>query len=536
MLWTLPAALRNRRALGWALLLFSLLAWMASVSQVTGDEAASYLRLVQSGWGKEFWFYEGAFCGGNHHLLSAAYVKLIAYWWPLSEGALRSLSVLSYGVLILVLAKIGGQTLAEAEQRPQSSNLVWTAILMAASYPGYFYQFQLARGYAPAIVLEAMALLCLIRFAERGGRSMFWGAHVCALLSALSIFSFLFFDAALILVLTAVRLQHDRGTYRSLSSRLGRGLAALGPPGALNIMVIAGYIYPVTVRVMACDEWIPKGSGFWSDTVGSLLSFVTGISQFPPVLEQGGKLLFALFVSFSLAVPLLLRRHAITITKPTRVVLAVLFTMALLSVAAHYGAGSAYPTVRGALFLPLAWFVYLFSLLKTPGLPSWMRRTIGLACLCFLTMMTGTNLQRYRLLSSVDVPRQTLTSIRERFPDTPLRLLVANVHHADQFEIQTWWFLQKQSGLDRLSISTYNDDDFYHLESIPGWCKYDLILTWDDQAADCRSRLGPEFAYKEVRIFTLPRKRDHTLVLLERQPLRGGYDAWACLGEGGRSR
>lgn len=152
-----------------------LLIYKAWALDFTNDEAYSY-HIV-----KNFWLTE-ALCTGNTHWLNSGALWVATALGGESPLALRWLSIISYAAVLLVLLL----------QIKKHNVFVATALLVLVAWHPYVLDyFSMARGYAPAIALQALALFTLFNGQSVPARPLLALCLACA--SVVANYSFIYF-------------------------------------------------------------------------------------------------------------------------------------------------------------------------------------------------------------------------------------------------------------------------------------------------------------------------------------------------------
>jgi len=157
----------------------------AVLLDVTNDEAYSFYTM------KNFWYAE-VLCTGNTHWLNSIAIKTAITLHLESPWQIRWLSLLSTFVFFWIIF-----LWIRSVENPAVKFLIFSVLLLNPYIIDYFV---LARGYAPGLMLEALAMFLLLRTLTTNELKPAFYALLCAGLSALANFSFVYFFLAFSLI------------------------------------------------------------------------------------------------------------------------------------------------------------------------------------------------------------------------------------------------------------------------------------------------------------------------------------------------
>lgn len=383
-----------------ALLVITYSVYCALIVPATYDEAWSWSSVRDSSL-RGVVSYE-QFSYANNHLLNSLWLAVSNALMPDNLQAMRLPSLLSIPLtalgLLLLLRRAHCNALAP---------LVMAAILL---HPAVLRHTFLARGYAVAVAAQVVSLYGAVAFSETRKRRFLLLSLVAATVSALSIFSFVYFLAGLCAwaVGTQLWLHVEDLNKAGFARLLRRGLFL---PESLIFLLTVAYIYPVSRKVVDFDPYIPGSPSFLFGTYASLLTDMVGQDLYPSVLRILAKLLITLVTAAAVVGTIRV------FSKQRRLFGAPLGTIGLviaLSVAALYGVRFAtatpFPMGRAALFLLVPSLVYL---------PLLGRELLGSRALVWCVMLAGplvinfayVDLHQTRALL-IDGPREVLSALR----------------------------------------------------------------------------------------------------------------------------
>lgn len=231
-----------------AIVLLAYTAARAAILSFTHDEAWAYMLFLHLPWREAF--YSGKGVSSANHFLNTALQKIIVPCLGSREIALRLPSLCGHVIYLAATYRLA------TRYRPGA--LVLCSFVLLNANPFQLDFFSLARGYGLGLAFMALSLVFLdaaLRPGENRLRSEA-GALGFASISALSNFSFLlFFNSVAALLLLRNWRRPRRFFALSLASLAGE--AILLPP-LMKIRSVG-------------DLYFGGTSGFWSDTVGSLV-------------------------------------------------------------------------------------------------------------------------------------------------------------------------------------------------------------------------------------------------------------------------
>src|SRR5690606_6585054 len=213
--------------------------------------------------------------------------------------------------------------------------------LMLYLWPYSFY-FAQARGYGLAMVAMLGALLALKRYLDEGKPQQLLGIVLLGSLSCISIFSFIFPFAAMLIVAGVARFR------QVIRSPLQWLIFALALPAAWYVFDKGQVVSKYDVSIIGGESLIRGG------TLSSLISFLALNELVPDSVFLSLKVL--VIISLVPALFILIRRGKIYLE------LTVALVSILLLVVAHYAFGAMYPLYRSAAYiLILLYLAFCYS-------------------------------------------------------------------------------------------------------------------------------------------------------------------------------
>jgi hypothetical protein len=284
------------------------------------DESMTYMNILDS-TPLEIVQYE-KYKLANNHVLNSLYYRWLEDMGAKSLFLFRLPNFLMFFVYFLLISRL--------LKKQEGYQLRHIDQLMLYLWPYYIY-FAQARGYSLAMVAMLGALIALKGFVKEGKPQQLLYLVLLGSLSSLSIFSFIFPFAAMLIVACLYRFS------QVIKSPLHWLILALTLP-------VVWYVFDKGQVVSKYDPAIiGRDTLFRGGTLSSLISFLT-LNEFAP---REVFLVLKVLVSVTLApvVFMLIRRGKIYIE------LTVALVSVLLLVVAHYAFGAMYPLYRGAAYI-----------------------------------------------------------------------------------------------------------------------------------------------------------------------------------------
>ncbi|HEY9177552.1 MAG TPA: hypothetical protein VIN07_07675 [Flavipsychrobacter sp.] len=294
------------------------------------DESMTYMNILDSS-PLEIIKYE-KYRLANNHVLNSLYFRWMEDLGAKSLFLFRLPNFLMFFVYFLLISRL--------LKRQEGYQLRHIDQLMLYLWPYYIY-FAQARGYSLAMVAMLGALIALKNFVKDGKPRHLLYIVLLGSISSVSIFSFIFPFAAMLIVAGLYRFS------QVIKKPLYWLIFALSLP-------VAWYVFDKGQVVSEFDPAIiGRDTLFRGGTLSSLISFLT-LNEFAP---REVFLVLKILVSASLVpVAFLLIKHG-----KVYIELTVALVSVLLLVVAHYAFGAMYPLYRGAAYiiiLVLLAFVY----------------------------------------------------------------------------------------------------------------------------------------------------------------------------------
>jgi hypothetical protein len=386
-----------------SLFLLAYSSYRAAVLSFTIDESISYNSVVPLSF-YQIITYEIA--SANHHLLNSICMKLSSMVFGPSEFALRLHSVISHVIYILFTYKI---------LKKNCSPVILLAGFLLLNFNPYMLDFfSLARGYAMAV---AMTVVCIYYFLsyikDNTARNLIFSL-ISGIIAVLSNFSLLVFYLSLVVVINIYWI--SSGSFIGFKTHLKKNI-----PVALCTLILGAIIFLPLKRMIHYGELYDGGTtGFWYDTVGSLIS-ATFYGK--PLLQkyfQTAKY----FVAISSAVMLIYLSISVFLKKQKAFrdnfsfILLLLAGPCLISIIQHYFIGSNYLINRMGLFLiplfSLALIFFFNDFDKLPVLKYLNRAVITLLAVVFVSISVIALNTSYALYWKFDSKTKNMMSDLER--------------------------------------------------------------------------------------------------------------------------
>jgi len=341
----------NRLLFAIGLLLFIYVVVRACILSITIDEAYSYLFFVQKG-ANHF-----DLASANNHLLNSFLVKYCVRIFGLSELSIRLPNVLAHILFLVYSAKLFNKF--------SSKTLTIFAFLIINLNPFVLDFFSLSRGYGLSLGLMMGSIYFGYRFIHQKRNYTF--ALISVLFGCVALFAnftlliYFLSTTSIYLFINFLRWRDDKP--KSILSLLTQTLIIASP---LISMIFIGQ--RITNMNNAGALWWGGDSGFWQDTVFSLITLMTYGNPFMHFLRNGIQIGVALVLITSVVMIFIhLRKN-----KPSWKSFYLLFiaTIILLCFLANFAQGLilgiVYLTERTAIFyypLFIILMVFLFDLL-----------------------------------------------------------------------------------------------------------------------------------------------------------------------------
>ena len=239
------------------------LLFRAQALSFTHDEALTYLHAIRPGIGRLFAF---GYPNANNHLLNSALGWASYRIFGHAEWALRLPNVLAFGVFVFAAYRLLSRRLRPA--------LVVPGLLLVVCNPFQLDFFALCRGYGLALAFTLLALDFAASslddpsrrtLASRRANSV--SAGVCAAVATLANLAWLNFALALAIVIGAIQFVRARRDPAAGSFFRVWLLPQFGAAIALIAILL-----PIVTKLRAEQAlYLGGDTGFWSDTVGSLI-------------------------------------------------------------------------------------------------------------------------------------------------------------------------------------------------------------------------------------------------------------------------
>ncbi len=284
------------------------------------DEAMTYMNILDATPMEVIRYEKYRFA--NNHVLNSLYFLVLNKAGVTSLFVYRLPNFLAFFIYFWLISKL------LKEQVGYQLRHIDQLMLYLWPYAVYFAQ---GRGYAMALVCMLGALVVLKRYLDEGKPPQLLGIVLLGGLSSLSIFSFIFPFAAMLIVAGLSRFR------QVIKSPLQWLILVLALP-------VAWYIFDKGRVVSEYDYSIIGGQSlFRGGTLSSLVSFLAITDLVPNNVFLALKVLILL--TLAPALYLLIRRGMMYLE------LTIALVTMLLLVVAHYAFGAMYPLYRSAAYL-----------------------------------------------------------------------------------------------------------------------------------------------------------------------------------------
>jgi hypothetical protein len=307
--------------------LFVYVASRAALIDITHDEAYSFYNM------KKFWYAE-ALCTGNTHWLNSAAIKIAILLKQETLFAIRWLSILS-SFVFFALTFLWIRSVKETHFK----FLIFSILLLNPYILDYF---SMARGYAPGLMFQALALFYFTRAVKSQGSNSRSLSLLFAGVSPLSNFSYIYFLLAFCLVYysyfyfkNGISFWKDRKFYRDSFYILG-----------ISAVVIRAFMFMTKCSNDVVGAGTPLLSEYFHVFTDGLI-----YRKFPASVEALN--LLALFVFFFIAVSGLTgifgrKKHGNAIYFYVSCMLMVILGVTFIN---YFGFNLVLPYYRSAIFL-----------------------------------------------------------------------------------------------------------------------------------------------------------------------------------------
>lgn len=258
-------------------LLFAYVATRAYLLSFTWDESYSYLRFARNGITNLNHFDD---MSANNHLLNTWLMIICSKIFGVSEFSLRLPNLLSYLLFLIYSAKLVKHLL--------SNILIIAAFLILNLNPYLLDFFSLARGYGLSIGLMMASLYYAYKFIQR--KENYLSAFISVLFASLAILAnftliiyFLSITGLFVLINYFRVMDHKSlSTQKKFILMIRENLLICSP---LAILIFVG---PIITNLNNAGALFYGGeSGFWNDTVFSLITQFTYGNPFMHFLRNG---------------------------------------------------------------------------------------------------------------------------------------------------------------------------------------------------------------------------------------------------------
>ena len=291
----------------------------------------------------------------NHHMINTLCMKFMAYFFGTSEFSLRFPSLLSHCFYLIFTYKI--------IKKISSPFIVLAGFLLLNLNPYLLDFFSLARGYAMAVTFTVISLYFLFTYIENTkDKNIIWSLFF-AILAVLSNFSLLIYFVSLIGVINLYWIS-------SQSNFKFADLLKKNYPVIISSLLLIAIMFEPIRKLIKYKEFYDGGlNGFWSDTVGSLISATLYERSYQSLCFVYLKY----FIGISCAIMFIAFVYRLfsgkwkVFSERATVSVLLLFLPCVVTVAQHYILKSNYLINRMALFLIPLFFISIFMFIDEYG-------------------------------------------------------------------------------------------------------------------------------------------------------------------------
>lgn len=316
----------------------------AATLSFTFDESLSFNRFVSLRF-MDIVSYK--IVSSNNHMINTLFMKYISMLFGTNELLLRLPSLFSHLIYIIFSYRI--------IRKASSPYVVLAGFLFLNLNPFLLDYFSLARGYAMAVSFTVLSVYFLFNYIENNKTNNIRWSLIFAMLAVLSNFCLLIFYVSLIAVINIYWISPDRGICL-------KDLIKKNMPVLISVLLLVVIMFEPLRKLIKFKELYDGGNtGFWSDTVGSLIySSLYGQSYYQIALEYVKYfiLISILIMIITLVYRFYLMRWKIFSEKIT-VAFLLLFITCIVSVAQHILLHSLFLINRMALFFIPLFFIPL---------------------------------------------------------------------------------------------------------------------------------------------------------------------------------
>jgi uncharacterized membrane protein len=318
----------------------------AAILSFTIDESISYNLFVPL---KFMDIISYAIPSSNHHLLNTIGMKYFSLLFGTSEFVLRLPSLLSHLTYLIFTYRILKKT--------ASPIILLTGFLLLNLNPYLLDFFSLARGYAMAVTFVVVSIYYLLCYIENNRTKTIIWSLIFAMLAVLSNFSLLVYFVSFVAVINIYWIASQ--IHFNLNDLIRKNT-----PVFIGFLFLATILFEPLRKLIDYKELYDGGmNGFWSDTVGSLIS----ASLYDIAYSRATSIFINYFIAiFTIIMVLTLIFKAYCIktkifTERFTIVILLLILPCFVSIFQHYLVKSNFLINRMALFyIPLFFLSVIF--------------------------------------------------------------------------------------------------------------------------------------------------------------------------------
>lgn len=323
--------------------------YRAATLSFTIDESISYNVFVPL---RVMGIISYKIASSNHHMLNTLAMKFMSAIFGSSEFSLRFPSLVCHLLYIIFTYKI--------VRKNSSPYLVLAGFILLNLNPYMLDFFSLARGYAMAVTFTVISIFYLLEYIESKLEKKLIFTLIFSMLAILSNFSLLVYFVSLIAVINLYWIS-------SISRIDFKAFFRQNIPIIICSLLLVLILFEPLRKLIKYKEFYDGGIvGFWSDTVGSLVSATLYEKPYQVAASTFlryfiGFSSFLLFISFLYKI---FRLKLKAFSEKTVVLTLLLFFPCIVTIAQHYILKSNYLINRMALFFIPIFFMNILLIIQ----------------------------------------------------------------------------------------------------------------------------------------------------------------------------
>jgi hypothetical protein len=287
----------------------------------------------------------------NNHMINTLFLKYISLLFGKTEFLLRLPSLISHLIYLIFSYRI--------IRKVSSPYLMLTGFLLLNLNPFFLDYFSLARGYAMAASFTLLSIYYLFNYIDESKNSYIIWSLIFSMLAVLSNFCLLIFYVSVIASVNIYWIALDGGL--KVKNMIKNNI-----PVMISLLIMVTLLFEPIRKLLKFKEFYDGGNtGFWSDTIGTLISS----SLYGQLYQQSASVFIKYFILLGIFLILLsillgfyFRRWKIFREEIT-IVSILLFLTCIVSVLQHILLNSLFLINRMALFFIPLFFIPLIYVL-----------------------------------------------------------------------------------------------------------------------------------------------------------------------------